>query len=114
MVAVMGGRQSRGETPMKALTTILAGATMVAAFASSASAASDHNDVFSCYAYVHEQCFPGGKDAGCGEDGYNDSLDECDGYYDQKGKRPTLATSFTARTNPQLRTTIMNSFSAPR
>jgi hypothetical protein len=94
--------------------TILALVFAFSCFASPAGAASDHTDVFSCYAYVHEQCFPGGKDAGCGQGAYNDALDECDGYYEESGKRPTPAASFAVRLNPQVKTRIMNSFPIKR
>lgn len=43
-------------------------------------AGDDHWDRFSCYAYVHDQCFPSGE-TNCDSEGYNDALDECDGYY---------------------------------
>ena len=42
--------------------------------------ADEHSDRFSCYAYVHDQCFQNGQD-GCGDDVYQDFLDECDRYY---------------------------------
>ncbi len=46
-----------------------------------AQAAGDHWDRPSCYIYVHGQCFPPGKPNQCGPGGYEDALDECDGYY---------------------------------
>jgi len=94
---------------MKYLITSAAGAMMLIGIATPASA--QHDDLFSCYAFVHEQCFPGGKDGGCGG-AYDDALDECDRYYGNTGKRPTPPTSLSAKPNPQVQTKIMNSFSA--
>ncbi len=91
---------------------LIAFATAAAGLATPA-VADDHNDVFSCYAYVHEQCFPGGKDAGCG-DAYGEALDECDGYYEETGRRPAPAASFTVKPDPQLKARIMRSFSKPK
>jgi hypothetical protein len=94
---------------MKALTSLTAGAAMLAGLALPASA--QHDTLFECYAFVHDSCFPGGADDGCGQ-AYDDALDECDRYYGNTGKRPTPPTSLSARTNPQVRAKIMNSFSA--
>lgn len=53
-----------------------------------AQAANDHWDRPSCYIYVHGQCYPPGKPNQCGPGGYEDALDECDGYYPSPGGRP--------------------------
>ena len=43
-------------------------------------AKADHNSRFSCYAYVHDQCY-GENSANCSQDEYEWGLNECDGYY---------------------------------
>ena len=48
----------------------LGGISLSAAMAASASANSDHWDKFSCYAYVHDQCYANGAN-NCSDDDYN-------------------------------------------
>lgn len=52
------------------------------------SVAFEHNDLPSCYIYVHGQCFPPGQEPKCSQPDYEEGLDECDGYYPFVGKRP--------------------------
>ncbi|QKV18032.1 hypothetical protein [Oricola thermophila] len=85
--------------------------SLTAAMAASASANSDHWDRFSCYAYVHDQCYGNGAD-NCDREGYDWALDQCDGYYPSSAgvKRPKGARTFTATTNLKTKTKIQRSF----
>ena len=75
-----------------------------------ANAGSEHWDRFSCYAYVHDSCYGEGND--CSKDVYNDFLDDCDDAYEESnGKRPSASLSSTARTSPDVRAKIQQSFS---
>ena len=94
--------------------TVVAFAIATAGLVPAAAAGLDHNDTFSCYAYVHEQCYPGGGDSQCGPGDYEDALDECDGYYEESGRRPAKPASFAAKTNPQVMSRIMQTFKQPR
>lgn len=75
-------------------------------------AALDHWDRFSCYAYVHGQCYTGNEDHACTEESYNEALDECDGYYPSAAiKRPAAPKNLTIRSDkPGIRAVIMKSF----
>ena len=74
---------------MNTLTKTVAAAAVCAGFSFPALAdtTDDHWDQFSCYAYVHDQCYANGEN-NCSEDDYNWGLDECDGYYESTGATP--------------------------
>jgi hypothetical protein len=94
--------------------TLVAFAITAAGPLTAQAAGLDHNDTFSCYVYVHEQCYPGGGQSQCDPGDYEDALDECDGYYDDAARRPAKPASFAAKTNPQVMTRIMQTFKQPR
>lgn len=75
---------------LKELIQTLGGVAVLIGPASSASANSDHWDKFSCYAYVHAQCYGNGQEP-CSSEGYEWGLNECDNYYPSfKGERPSV------------------------
>lgn len=77
----------------------LGGAAVLIGLASSASANSDHWDKFSCYAYVHDQCYGNGQEP-CSSEGYEWGLNECDAYYPSlQGTPPSAALGLTSKPN---------------
>lgn len=75
---------------MKRLISFTLAATAALTFAAQAN--SDHWDKFSCYAYVHAQCYNNGAE-NCSDEGYAWGLNECDGYYPSTTKQHRLAGS---------------------
>lgn len=67
-------------TTKRAAMKLIGGAVLAASLGAPASANDDHWDKFSCYAYVHDQCYANGEN-NCSSDDYNWGLDQCDGYY---------------------------------
>lgn len=67
---------------------LLIGASLLLGVMAGQAVAFEHNDRPSCYIYVHGQCFPPGQEPKCSQPDYEESLDECDGYYPSLGKRP--------------------------
>jgi hypothetical protein len=82
---------------------------------SSVFAANDHWDKFSCYAWVHDQCYANNQNNCSGED-YNWGLDQCDGYYPSAAiKRPDQPQGLTTRGNNQrIRATFSTTFQKGR
>ena len=77
-----------------------------------AQANSDHWDKFSCYAYVHDQCYGEGSE-GCDPEGHEWGLNECDKYYpDGRAVRPqaTFGVAPSKKTTLQIRKKILRSF----
>ncbi|MFZ2100619.1 MAG: hypothetical protein WAU86_08650 [Oricola sp.] len=64
----------------RAVLAAIGGVVMTVGMGVSARAAVDHWDRFSCYAYVHDQCYGNGQN-NCSSEDYNWGLDQCDGYY---------------------------------
>lgn len=95
----------------RAIVMALGSVALSAAMGASASANSDHWDKFSCYAYVHDQCYANGEN-NCSSEDYNWGLGECDGYYPSSAgvKRPKGSKTFAATTNLQTKAKIQRSF----
>lgn len=93
-------------TPVK-LIQALGSAAVLISFVSSASANSDHWDKFSCYAYVHAQCYGDGQEP-CSSEGYEWGLNECDGYYPSfQGERPSAPLGLTSKSTDRKYRMIM-------
>jgi hypothetical protein len=92
-------RLERGENSMKMKTLLLgAGAALGMAGLGHAAVQQDHWDKFSCYAYVHDQCYANGQN-NCSPADYDWGLDQCDQYYPAVVKRPGMPKNLTQRTD---------------
>lgn len=56
----------------------------------------DFSDAISCYAYVHEQCYPGGGDNECPDGWYEDGLDSCDVAFPSASVEPVAPTNLAS------------------
>jgi hypothetical protein len=78
-------------TRMRKLATLVTAAAAFTGASFPAFADNDHWDRFSCYAQVHDNCFPNGQNE-CGDDVYQDFLDDCDDAYPSAGRVGGLVT----------------------
>ena len=88
---------------MRKLVTLVTAAAAFTGASFPAFANNDHNDLFSCYAYVHERCFKNGEDV-CGDDNYQWGLDQCDGHYPSVSPRPGGLVTPGAGSGPNMTT----------
>jgi hypothetical protein len=71
-------------------------------------AGDSHSSQFSCYAYVHDQCFVHSRRP-CDQEGYEWGLDNCDEMYERPTARrpaPPQGLALPTSTSPSLRAKI--------
>ncbi|NIA71976.1 hypothetical protein HBA54_25580 [Pelagibius litoralis] len=77
--------------------------------------------IVTCYASIHEYCYPPGRDAHCSPEEYDFALDLCDEIFTHEAERPAppanLATGTETRPDPkilrELRSTVERKFGKP-